>query len=764
MSSDVNLVNVGAVANDGTGDAIRSAFQTVNSNFSNIDSRISTGNFGVVYSGTYIQANLSLTSLGSTTSNTLAVASTANIAGNTRIANLTVNNSFISTTITSTGNTNAIGGLTVTGPAQFVNNVVITGNLTVLGNSLTTSSVDLVIDDSLINLHSPSDLSPLVVDDGKDIGIKFHYYKGADRHAALVWANDSQALEFYANGLESSGNTFSGTYGNVKIGSLFAGNTTQSTSSTTGAIVTRGGLGVASNTNVGGNLTVSGNTYLQSANVNQLSVSGSVIGSIFLNGGDTVYVDGSPVATSAGSFTGGTVPNYTLFNTVLEARGNIFANSNVQSISTTTGAIVVGNVGGLGVGGNIYAGGIQNTPIGTATAAVGNFTTLKSSGNIVAGSGLDAVSVTNAALVVKGGLGVSGNVIIGGSINNTSIGVYGAAVGNFTTINAAYQSKLAGNLVAYSNTPSGNVSTGAVVVVGGLGVSGNVNAGAVYSDTYKFANGVAYYGTTLANTIEISANAASSSNVGLSLVTTGVVAGTYGNATYAPTYTVDSKGRLSSSGTQRNYHNVSGTTGTAELNNQGTLTFSGTYGVTVSVNGSATANIATPQDLRTTASPTFLNITVGNIAPAANNVSNIGSIANQYNTIFARATSAAYADLAEKYTSDSNYPPGTVLVFGGDAEVTVTTEFADTRVAGAVTTNPAYLMNAELNGVAIALRGRIPINVYGPVTKGDLLVTSSTVGCAVSVGNDKSYGPAVFAKALQDKLDDDIGQIEAVIL
>jgi hypothetical protein len=116
-------------------------------------------------------------------------------------------------------------------------------------------------------------------------------------------------------------------------------------------------LGVASNASIGGNLTVSGNTYLQSANVSQLSVSGSVVGIIFFNGTDTVYVNGSPVATSAGSFTGGTVPNYTLFNTVLEARGNIFANSNVQSISTTTGAIVIGNVGGLGVGGNINSGG-----------------------------------------------------------------------------------------------------------------------------------------------------------------------------------------------------------------------------------------------------------------------------------------------------------------------------------------------------------------------------------------------------------------------
>ena len=73
MSSDIRSVNVGTIANDGTGDAIRTAFTTVNDNFGNLDTRISTGNFGVVYSGTYIQANLTLTSLGSTTTETLEV-------------------------------------------------------------------------------------------------------------------------------------------------------------------------------------------------------------------------------------------------------------------------------------------------------------------------------------------------------------------------------------------------------------------------------------------------------------------------------------------------------------------------------------------------------------------------------------------------------------------------------------------------------------------------------------------------------------------
>jgi len=175
--------------------------------------------------------------------------------------------------------------------------------------------------------------------------------------------------------------------------------------------------------------------------------------------------------------------------------------------------------------------------------------------------------------------------------------------------------------------------------------------------------------------------------------------------------------------------------------------------------------ISTPQDLRSTAAPVFNGLTTNStIIPGANATVNLGSTSAWFNNIYGVSSQAKYADLAEKYTSDSDYAPGTVLVFGGTQEVTVATEFADARVAGAVTTDPAYLMNAELDGVAIALRGRIPVNVIGKVAKGDLLVTSTTPGCAVSVGNDKSHGPAVFAKALNNKENDGIGQIEAVIL
>jgi len=757
MSSDVKSVNVGTIANDGTGDAIRVAFQTVNSNFSNIDSRISTGNFGVVYSGTYIQANLTLASLGSTTTNTLEVLSTANIAGNARIANLSVNSAFTASTITSTGNTNIQDSLNVTNNAQINKNLVVVGNLTVLGNAVSVSSTDLVVKDSIIKLHTFGNLAALTSNDGKDIGLTLNYYDTTNKNAALIWKNTAQAFEFYSSATEGAGNVITGTYGNVRMGSAFVSNTDAATSTSTGAVRVLGGVGVAGNVYASG---FNGNLDGTRANVGQLSVSGTVVGSLYLTGSDTIYINGSSVSTSASAFTGGTVPGYTLFQTVIEARGNIFANSQVASTGTTTGALVVN--GGAGIGGAVYAGSIQNTPIGSTTASTGIFTVLKATGNIVAASGIDSVGVTTGALVVKGGLGVSGNVYIGGSINNTPIGVYGAGVGNFLTIGDTYSgSGTFTRLTVQNTTTSANTTSGAIVVAGGVGVGGNVFANGLYSNNIGFANGTPFVSTSIYSTSEITSNV-TSGQVGLSLATTGVAAGSYGNVTHFPTFTVDSKGRITTASRQAVQISLVGTSGTGTTN--GSLTFAGGNGMTATVS-SSTVTISTPQDLQTTATPTFTGITTSAaIVPNANATVNLGSTSAWFNNIYGVSSQAKYADLAEKYTSDSDYAPGTVLVFGGAHEVTAATEFADTRVAGAVTTNPAYLMNAELDGVAIALRGRIPVNVVGKVTKGDLLVTSTTPGCAVSVGNDRTYGPAVFAKALNNKDNDGIGQIEAVIL
>ena len=102
----------------------------------------------------------------------------------------------------------------------------------------------------------------------------------------------------------------------------------------------------------------------------------------------------------------------------------------------------------------------------------------------------------------------------------------------------------------------------------------------------------------------------------------------------------------------------------------------------------------------------------------------------QAGTAYLTATTAQYADLAELYTSDKDYDAGTIVVHGGSAEVTQSTTKMDHKVAGVVSTKPAYLMNSEEKGmtVPVALRGKVPVSVMGPVAKGDLIVTSDTPG------------------------------------
>jgi len=135
--------------------------------------------------------------------------------------------------------------------------------------------------------------------------------------------------------------------------------------------------------------------------------------------------------------------------------------------------------------------------------------------------------------------------------------------------------------------------------------------------------------------------------------------------------------------------------------------------------------------------------------------------ANVFNGV---ATSARYADLAEKYMADEAYEPGTVLVFGGENEVTVGHSKGDTKVAGVVSANPAHLMNSQLEGdtvVALALQGRVPTKVLGRIKKGDLMVTSPVKGYACVDNNAKSG--TIIGKALENKDDDGYGIIEVVV-
>lgn len=135
------------------------------------------------------------------------------------------------------------------------------------------------------------------------------------------------------------------------------------------------------------------------------------------------------------------------------------------------------------------------------------------------------------------------------------------------------------------------------------------------------------------------------------------------------------------------------------------------------------------------------------------------------NVLSTTASQAQYADLAEKYTSDQPYEPGTVVCLGGTHEVTQTTRENNTAIAGIVSTNPAYLMNSDLeNAVDIALIGRVPCKVVGPIRKGDILVSSRTPGHA-EAHRDIHNPPAgsAIGKAIEDKDGDDTGIIEVLV-
>jgi len=133
-------------------------------------------------------------------------------------------------------------------------------------------------------------------------------------------------------------------------------------------------------------------------------------------------------------------------------------------------------------------------------------------------------------------------------------------------------------------------------------------------------------------------------------------------------------------------------------------------------------------------------------------------------TITATATQAQYADLAEKYEADADYEPGTVLVIGGEKEVTVTDEAGSYKVVGVVSTDPAYLMNSQANGVAVALRGRVPCKVIGNVNKGDVLVASDTPGYAMVGASVHTLSPLqIVGRALESKTDAQPGIIEIIV-
>ena len=157
----------------------------------------------------------------------------------------------------------------------------------------------------------------------------------------------------------------------------------------------------------------------------------------------------------------------------------------------------------------------------------------------------------------------------------------------------------------------------------------------------------------------------------------------------------------------------------------------------------------------------------GDIAMGNNDITGGGDAT--FTNFNGTATYAKYADLAERYAADATYEEGTVMSFGGEAEVTSAQGYGSTKIAGVVSTKPAFAMNDAAGNSEthpfIALQGRVPCKVVGTVSKGDILVASEISGTA-TVWTETTVDPRMTAYvgiAIEDKNTDGEGYVEVKV-
>jgi phage repressor protein C with HTH and peptisase S24 domain len=411
-------------------------------------------------------------------------------------------------------------------------------------------------------------------------------------------------------------------------------------------------------------------------------------------------------------------------------------------------------------------GSINNMSIGASTAKSASFTALSANDSVTFTKNTASTSKTTGTVVITGGLGVSGAIYadtINASISGDLTGTADKAK-QVQTID-----KLNETGVHYLTFVDGNNATATdefIYTDGALTFNPATN---ILSTTTFNGNLTGNVTGDLTGTVTGNASTATSAGKLTAAVTIGGVS-------FDGTANIDLPG-VNSAGNQDTSGNAATATKlkdarTITLSNgvTGSATFDGSGNIDISCTVGATAASSLSVNDRASSSFThYIPFTQSTSGSATFGVSGDFSYKPNDRTltvpfITGEASKAKYADLAENYLADADYDEGTVLVFGGSLEVTANTVFNDRRVAGVVSSKPAYLMNNELKGdhvVAIALQGRVPVKVIGRVQKGDILVTSGKKGYAI-VNNDPKVG-TVIGKSLENKTTDGDGVIEAVV-
>jgi hypothetical protein len=528
------------------------------------------------------------------------------------------------------------------------------------------------------------------------------------------------------------------TYTNANVVSLlstFGSNVISTTGTVTAGNVTGGNIGTAGQVSATGNITTNGFFVGNFAG----NITGTIT-NIPGPGGAVLYNDGTGnVAATAGLIFNNSGPN------VLTVQGSYSA----TGVVIATGNITGGNLSGTNIVGTL------TTAAQTNITSVGTLSSLAVTANVAGGN-----LTTGGQVSATGNIRTSNYLFVGQDIN---------ASGDVTaTSHTGASASLSGNVTG------GNIRTGGQVSATG-NITGNYVLGngsqltGLITNTIQNGNSNVLVGSSAGN-ISINVNGIAPLTIftPLGQTTTGVISAT---GTVTAGNIIATGGNISATGTV----SATGTITGGNLATGGTVSATGNITTTsnlITTGTTINSGVATTGTISATGNITGGNlsvgtghVTVGNIVNSNGNaVGNIGSSSSYFNRVFATATTALYADLAENYLADAEYAPGTVIIFGGEKEITVTSELADERVAGVVSTNPAYLMNSGESGLPVALRGKVPVRIIGPVIKGDSLVTSTTTGVAVSVGRSREYAQAVFAKSLESNNSDGEKVILAVIV
>ena len=381
----------------------------------------------------------------------------------------------------------------------------------------------------------------------------------------------------------------------------------------------------------------------------------------------------------------------------------------------------------------VNAGNIAGASNVTITSAGTTTATVSSTGVFVTGVTSASGNVTGGNILTGGLISATGNITGGNILNSGLI----SSTGNSTAANYL----TAGLISATGNITGGNISatnhTGTAV-----SVTGNVT-------------GANFIGNVVS---PAGSNVSTTGNITGGNILTGGLVSAAGNITsagnIAGTYFLGNGSQLT--GLSLGVTVTKFVNGTTEGN-------IGASGGNISFTVAGTSNVA----VMTTTGVVVTGLSTPSIAHTGTNaVGNIGSSSSYFNQVFATATTALYADVAERFEADELLEPGTVVELGGAKEITRAKNDLSEKVFGVISTKPAYTMNggAGENDThpPVAMTGRVPVHVVGIIHKGDRLVSAGS-GSARAAQPGEATAFNVIGRALVDKLSPEPGTIEAIV-